>query len=234
MMIFVCFSSCEKPGGCGENWSNKIEKTTIVDAFNHIEFPSYLEVYWVKSNDFKIHHSGNPKLLEELTTQYKSDTLVFDYVPKCEWLRNHRNRIQLTVHSPTLSSVIIRGSSTFETLDTLTNEFKFGAYDNFENHRLLINNNRTYIQLHAAAPTVEAFGKTDSALFYSVGSSRLKAQFLQTDWTFLDHFANAPSQIHVNGTLEISQKGSGEVCVWGDPQNVVILSNEGSGNLEIK
>jgi hypothetical protein len=233
-MLSSILIACEKPSGCHENWRRTTEKTASLEPFNHLVFPSYLTVNWEYGMEYKVKLIGNEKLLNELNWNKTSDTLIFDYIPKCEWLRNHRDRIFVTITSPSISSVILQGSTKFSTSDTIRSEFKFGAFNNYENHILLINNNRTYIQLHAASPTVTASGFTQEALYYAVGSSRLKCKSLIANWVYMDNFSSSPIQIYSSDTIEILQNGSGDISIWGNPSTLNILNESGSGNWVFK
>lgn len=221
--------ACQERSECFSSWKKSSVKQADLEVFNSITLPDYLDVYWKQSTEYKIEITGSEKLIPYLTWELAGDTLNISYQSKCEWLRNHRNRIAVTITSPQLEYVEMVGSSTFESIDTITNNFTFSTFINYEDHKILVKNDASYFKINGGASVLNISGTTHFTYFYSFGFGQINAKSLFSPHAYIDNASLSTTEIYSDSLLEIKQQKSGTINYYGNPDSIRILHQSGEG-----
>lgn len=234
LISLLTFGSCSKWDNdpCKHSRGEKGKITLPLSKFHHLEINHHLPVTLIYSDSPKIIIYGPTGSLKFISSEVQNDTLRLKNLNRCSWLRNYDTPLSLEIYTPSLVSILQKGSADVLISGTFpTPKLKFYSdyySGNFTVENLITDSLLAWVNSLGSA-RFQLNGKSDYAYLFIRGSSEIVASNLETETAHLVSYSNgnifikAPKtlllgEIRYNGNLEVSSR---------PPQEKIVITGKG-------
>lgn len=193
-----------------------------------------INVEWVKSLDYKALITTGENFANEIELTVKDNLLTIENLNNCSWLRDDIGEVDVQIHSPSPSKIVLRGNGKVYSTDSITSNARIENYATQGTIDLRFNNDSTILFFESGSLDATASGKTNFLFLYTVGFNNTKAKNLITQKAHINNNSWVPSELTVINHLIIENYTTGEIKYWGNPTTVDITNNISEGNITKK
>jgi hypothetical protein len=231
MVLLFAFAACNKSSApdCFKTTGKQIVLTRTLSPFDTLQLESYLDVTLKTGPEYKVEINGGENMVDKITTNITSRTLVIENKNQCNFVRGYKHHIAVTVTAPRYKFVVTNSIGNIST----ANDF---AQDTFvvrtEAGDVTINGvfNEVRTSSHGNG-NVYFKGKTNNLQSYMNGTNYLNAQDgTITNYVFVESISLADAYVKApdGGVVEYHIWKTGNLYYEGNPLNVV-GKREGKG-----
>ncbi len=231
LISLTFFISCKKENNCFITAGASTTETVYLEPFSSIEINHFLNVDWKESDEYRIKIQGGNNFTLGVSHEITGELLKLVNNNGCKALRRNVDNILITIYSPKIDSLTVRGNGKVTFKDTLKNNLIFNSIANQASVHLLINNNFTRFYLESGSTDITVNGKSNYCDYYNSGIVHFYGQYFQVDSFRCHSRANGITEIRANSWLHIEQNGSGDINYWGNPSDINITSYLGEGKI---
>jgi hypothetical protein len=140
---------------------------------------------------------------------------------KCKWLRKY-NRIKIHIYSPTLEKIIINKSGDLYFIDTLkADSFYIDNWADISKIDAKINCRWFSYSLNAGTGDTYISGVAGISFLWISGMGYLHAKDLISSYTYVTSISTGDCKIYANIEAGVNIYKSGNVFLYGKPQNII-------------
>ncbi len=234
LLIAALFlSGCQKEnmGDCFKSTGSVQIELRTLEAFSRLETEDNINVFIRFGDAHKVEIEAGEHLLSMIETEVREGTLFIRNNNTCNWVRDFKKPINVTIWCNQLHELIARGYGTVQTLDTIRQQ-KFYAEQWLASGvvKLLLATEEVYIKSHTGPADYECSGKTNFLYAYNSSAGILDLQQIKANEAFIWSKGTGNIYIHVSELLEAQIENVGDVYYLGSP-STIIRSGNGEGNL---
>ena len=241
MLLFACaliLLGCSEKDRCWERVS-ELEGTRT----DHLDWTDGawlgvedgVEVIWrlAPVDSAKAVWVGPEDLLDDASLAFVADTLQLWDGNACRWLRRPDLHLTCSLFTPTPSGIHLQGHGRFESRDTLSPPVHFTILGSRSSAvvDVLLQADSLAVHVPSGAMTMSIRGEVRRAGAYLSGLSQLDAAGLITEHFQLHAATNRRHDIHASTYAYVAMAGSGDVWVFGRPNQLDTEDLGGSGEL---
>lgn len=232
-IIFTALS-CSKDYNCTKSKGEVISQVQTLNNFSEIEVLEHINIQWVKSSTYKAVITTGENFIDEIDLSIKDNRLTIENLNTCSWLRDDVDEVDIEVHSPSPSKIILRGNGTISSSDSIDINTRIENYATQGKINLKVNNDSTVLFFESGSLDATIGGRTNHEFLYTVGFNEVKAKKLIAFNAHINNNSWVSSEIHVENKLIIENQTSGEIKYWGNPNTVIVTKNIPEGKITKK
>ncbi len=220
--LLIVFCSCSKDSTCVLKKEDSINKTIALSAFNSISMRDFLSVQLLHDTIEKAEIIAPENILQHVSLDVSNQKLSIKNLSKCDWSRNYKNVVQITLHYINLDSIFFESSGVLTSLDTLkTSDLTIACTHAGGSISLLLNTQNTYVSINTGTVDVNLSGKTKTAYYYTGDAvGVIKAADLWANEVYCTNNGTGDFQVFSNHLLDAKINRSGSVYYKGNPTEI--------------
>jgi hypothetical protein len=221
----MSIQGCYDTFNCDIGRGSIISEEIFLEPFHSIIFDEAGSVYIKQDTVQKVVVESHPNLIALLSTSVRNG----------EWRIRFRQCVsrydEFSVHISVLdlNSVVLNGSGTIETENTITSEDVYVALPGSGNIELEIDCNMVDAELEGSG-NITLQGTTDREVLYLSGSGNIRAFGMVSNMSEVTISGSGNCEVFVEEELDVLISGSGSVTYLGNPP-VVNTRITGSGTV---
>lgn len=227
-LVFSLFK-CSKDSNCSKPKGDVITLEQTLSAFSEIEILENINIQWVKSSEYKTVITTGENFIDEIECTVKDNQLTLENLNTCSWLRDDIDEVDIQVHCPSPSKIVLKGNGIVNSSDTITSNTRIENYATQGTIDLKFDNDSTILFFESGSLDATVTGKTNFLFIYSVGFNETKAKELIAQKAHINNNSWVSSELTVKNHFIIENYTTGEIKYWGNPGTVEIRENIPNG-----
>lgn len=209
----------ESKGSCLMGAGNDAtEKRTISEKFDEIKAEDNIHILLIQDSLNFIQLQGGENLLPYIETTIENGILHFKNHAQCAFLKGYEHDIKAELHFTNFKSIWNWGSGNISSTDTLRfDTLRLNAQESIGKYDLLVNNYKTYAQLHTGVSDFILRGKSQEFYSYSRGTGNIKASELTSDFVYANNISALDFFVGASKKMEVLIQYKGNVYYRGNP-----------------
>lgn len=226
----LALSSC-KNSRCAKSTGTQVTEVRNLQAFTRLNLYDKIDVELKPSTVNRATITCGKNLVPYIVTEEANNELTIRNDNSCNFLRSYKKRIRIVLEYTNLNHINFVGAGKVSSPDTLKQPYLMMESEGGSGDvDLLVNMDSIRLVLHTGNTNVNLGGKTQSAFFYSGGTTILEARNLQAQSCFCNNSGSGDFYVNAITYLfaEIQQQGS--IFYRGQPY--IDKAGSGQGILE--
>ena len=226
---FVLLWSCSKD----EDKESKLES---LKPFSEIIFNSPFDIYLIEDSCYKIEIIAYDKTIENIDYEVKDSVLNISNNKAFKWLNPSKNKILIYIHSKPLSLITLNETSHLHTLSPITSEH-FGLILRSKTNEATLDLNCGsfyYWNDFPCGGKLTLKGQTNSIKLWNYAILSVDAKSLKTKEALVENNSQGNCTINVSNKLTYSISNSGNIILYGNPNEIVKKECSSTGKLIVK
>jgi hypothetical protein len=203
------------------------------EGFSKISFYDIFDVELRSDSSFFVDLETNEKYMDNIEISLDSGNLIFIDNNNLKWLPDY-NRPRVTITFPSLSEYIhLQSPVNLFSSDTLVVPyFRIVSLGKTGDFNLLLNVDHFQIETGSDNSGYYSFkGRAGSARYWPRGSSIMDGSELEAERCYVYNNSIGDCQVNVTKRLEVRLNTMGNVCYYGNPEEIIIEEESGAGKL---
>jgi hypothetical protein len=233
-IFLLILAGCGKDNdtSCFMSWGKESVTEKNIDAFDTLIINDLFQVYFHKSDEYKVEISGGENVIKGINCTVENNTLTVENENVCNWVRTYNKDITINIYSPIINKIIMIGESDLFSVDTFeTDTFFLLVYSDIGTADIKLNTKHSILKVNAGTGRYTFRGSTKSSYVYSHGSSFIYEDKLQTENSQLVNISCGDIFVNVTNLLFVEYIGRGDIFYKGDPDEIVVKESTGEGEL---
>ncbi len=219
VMLFV-FTSCQKK--CLEKLGGEAVLVFTVDDFNRMELYNNFTIYLVQDSITFVELKGKENIISNIKSNVDSSTLSFKDENTCKLLKGY-NETQVYIHFVDLKEIVIEGSPTIYSKDTLVfNRLNIKANGEIVSWDFMIKATYLIVKLNAVVGEIKLKGEASRFYLYSNGRNHCYLKDLKCVSANTNHSSLGDVYLTVSRDLRLDLNNSGDFYCYGNPMDTTI------------
>lgn len=202
-------------------------------SFHSIDIYDLIDITLIQdSTDHVVVRCGE-NIIGLVSTEVENGVLTIRDENKCNWLRSLPVDIEVDVHFTEMRNIRNEGSGTLTCAGRIQEDvFEFHSWHTVSKNYLNVAAEEVTVQLHAGGSYVEVQGAAQMAYYYNSGRGKLRAAGLLSTNIWADNKSEGDIICSIDGgTLWYMLDGKGSTSYYGEPSEVIEVSQLGDGEL---
>lgn len=171
-------------------------------------------------------------LIDGIITEVENGTLYLRNENRCNWVRNFRKPVTVTVGMGQPELINYYGYGDIHCIDTIRqHDFTFNCYNGSGSIWLKLNTDRSYLQLNVGRADLHAAGRSNVSFVSNNDVGHIDNRALSSDLCYLRTKSTGECRVRVERELEATVEYIGDVYYSGSPYRVVVAGN-GTGQVK--
>jgi hypothetical protein len=221
--------------GCLDSYE-RTERTFDVQPFQTIRLKSVFSVVLRQANEYSVHVTADRDIIDEIKVEVNdAGVLELSNDARLKWTSPERARIQVTINSPYFQQFVADESYSLSTSGEITFDELFiinNAVVKISDVNLQVNGKYLlYWNNWLAGGKLELHGQVESLEAHNYALHLIDARDLHATNAIVHNFGRENCAVNVSGHFEYSLNGPGNIILYGNPSEVVLLEKTSSGQL---
>lgn len=215
---------------------SKVNHVTVVkelNDFKEIAFFSAFDVVFHHSDVPRIQMTGASDVIDELEIKQTDGVVeVYNHL-KQKWTRPGDSKVKLDVYVDSLDLITAHETCFLTSTDGIKSEelgLVVGSKLNIADLHLDVDK-FYYWNNFPCSGTLDFSGRADEFVVWNVALMQVDSRNCESKSAYIENSAQVDCVVRVTERLDYNIKGSGNIVVYGNPQEINAVSNEGSGKL---
>ena len=230
-LFSIFLFSCKKENNCFVPSGKPASETLYLDAFSSIEVNDFMDVNWQESSEYKIEIEGGENFIPGISYDIAENYLILENNNGCKFMRRNVDDISVTVFSPFLDTLTVRGSGKIVFKDTMRHNLWVNCIANQGTMHLKLNNEFTKFYLESGSNDIHVVGSTRYCNYYNAGIIHFYSKTFETDSFRCHSRSKGITEINAKSWLHIEQNGDSDINYWGNPSVVNVTAYRGNGGI---
>jgi hypothetical protein len=234
LLLLCCFAvSCGKDHefDCLKSTGKTTRETRSLATFSRIRLDDNINLYLRTDTTCFAEVEAGENLLDGIITEVENGTLYLRNENRCNWVRNFRKPVNVTVGLGQPELISYYGYGDIRSLDTIRqHDFTFDCWNGSGSIRLLLNTDRSYLRIHIGRADLQAAGRSNVSFVYLNDVGVIDNRALSTDLCYLRTKSTGDCRVRTERELEATVDYTGNVYYSGNPFRVVVSGN-GTGQV---
>lgn len=233
-LAIAFFWNCGKNSACFKSAGDSETKLITDIEFSEIVLYDNIDLELKYDSIVSIKIETGENLTPFIETSIRNGILTLKNNNTCNFLRNQKSEVKVTVSSPQLNRLTYYGIGDIWSNDTLFYPiFEFDSYEGMGDMSLILNSNNVSIKEHIGNCDITLSGKSKSTYLYLTTIGNYFCQNLISEKAHVNNLGVGDINVFAQDELLIEKQKSGDVNYWGNP-NVTIAINTGTGRITKK
>lgn len=220
--------TCFKNAGTYAKWEKNIP------PFDVLTINGDFDLMLIQDTINKIIVEGGKNLIPFLTYKYNENQLTLFNKNRCNFLRNYKHRIWVTLHFTSFKKLLFKDAGTIQNKDTLNFNILELLNDNSSGSvNLTLKAKEIYTKIIIGTADIKLNGTVEYSYAYNGSFGLIDLSNLYTSDALCYNNGTGAIKIYSNYLLKIQLDGTGNVYVYGNPANLQIY-NTGKGKVLLK
>jgi hypothetical protein len=224
VLVSGCFDSYEK----GDRWIN-------VDPFTNIKLHSVFAVTLIQGNSYNVELIGDKDVIQDVQVNVTDGELELTDNSRYKWTAPESTHIEVKITAPSFHTVIAEQSYSLSNVGALQiDEFYLWNYPEVKISDINLSVKGKYLfywNNWLAGGKLIIQGSVDTFHASNYALHIINASELQTKATTLHSYGRENCSVNVSEHFEYSLKGPGDIILYGNPAEVILLERTSTGKL---
>ncbi len=229
LSFILIFLSCSKD----DERESRIVK---LSAFEEIEVNDFFDIYLIEDSCFSIEIIAHEDIIDNISYSITDSTLELDNSSSMSWLNPKDNKVDLYIHSKPLKKVFLNETCHLQTQTPITSN-SFGLIMKSKTNQATLTldcNNFYYWNDFPCGGKLTLDGETESLKLWNFAILSVDAKYLIAKTAIVENNSQGDCTVNVSEKLTYSITNKGNICVYGDPSQIIEKETSSSGRLIMK
>ena len=233
-LAFMVISGCGKNSPCFKSVGNADTKLISDISFTEVLLYDNIDLELKYDTITTIEIESGENLIPFIETKIRKGVLTLKNNNKCNFLRNQKSAVKITISSPELNRLTYYGIGDIWSEDTLFYpKFEFDSYEGVGDLNLILNSDSIEIKEHIGISDVTISGKSNYTYLYLTTLGNFYCKNLLSKKVHVNNSGAGEINLFASDELLIEKRKSGDINYWGNPI-ITIIANNGSGSINKK
>ncbi len=202
-------------------------------AFEYIELKDAFEVYITEDSVFSVEITANENNVDQISVEVEDNVLYVRDNRENKWLEPENNRISIYITSSRLKEIIAAEGCKIETLTPVTSNGFGIIFTGRVNEAALDLNCGTfyYWNDHPCGGRLTLTGEVNRLNIWNFALVSVDAKNLTANYANVENSSKGNCEITVLNRLIYSITGEGNICLYGNPEEIIEQELTSSGRL---
>ncbi|MBN2274446.1 MAG: DUF2807 domain-containing protein [Bacteroidales bacterium] len=201
--------------------------------FEEVQVKSVFHIYLKQDTAYSITIRGNREFTEGVRYEVENDLLILSNETRMMWMNPENHIVEIYISADRPKKIMAEEACFIETVNpVITEEFGFVCGNKYAEARFELDNAIFYFWNNfpcGGRLTLE--GKTQSLRLWNYVIMSVDAINLITSHAFVENHSKGDCFVNVTGQLQYSIHGTGNIVLYGNPDEIVLLEKTSSGEL---
>jgi hypothetical protein len=219
---------------CGDPYE-ETTRNISVPSFTTVEIKSVFSIYLVEDTRYGIVITGDKDAVNQVEARVEGEVLILSDHNKGKWLKPEQNKVKVYIHSPEHSVIHAKSSYSLHSVNTITSgalyilnypDVKVSEIDLTTDCEFL-----WYWNNYQAGGNLIFKGKCDVLVINNYALHTVNTVELNARSGYINNFAKGDCKVYVAERLECQLQGMGNIYLYGDPAEIVLIERTSTGQL---
>lgn len=209
-----------------------IEERNLQEGFNKIFLSENIDLYLIQDTINKLTFEAGENLMPFLSSELSNNSLSLSNNNSCRFLRSYKVPVKARLHLKELKYLFFSGSGDVISENQLSfPAITFESKDGSGEVDINVQTDSLFIVQHTGPAHFNLKGNSHYQYIYTGGNGWFYGKDLQSDTTHVNNSGTGSVEVNVKNKLIVELKLLGDVIYYGDPNEVVVSTNEGRGKI---
>lgn len=226
LLLLFSLTSCQKD-------PELARQTSALEAFDKVELKAGFEVYLEEGIGYSVEVLGDEKMIGQVEITVQDSVLRIDNLWNAKWVTPGKNNIKIYIKAPQLAQVKATEGCYIQTLNPITSS-EFGLLMAGKVCEANLELNCEIFYYWNDFPTggkLTLSGQAEWLKIWNCAIMSVDAQNLLARDAKVKNSSKGNCLVRVSNSLEYSITGTGDIEVFGDPQEIVLQGDSSLGRL---
>lgn len=231
LLLAIIPFGCRKENlcDCVKGTGEQVIEQREISGFKRLHIEDHINVFITEDTKFSVKVSAGKNLIKLVKTELNGDELSIRNDNKCNFMRSYKKSINIYIHMPVLKYVLHDGSGKIESTNTITTDTFDLRTRSSGDIEITLNNGKLLTHLAGTGDMILK-GYTGEHACYATGYGFIRANQLNTDYTWLFSNTTGNAYLDVNNLLIVLMHNTGDVYYRPSPSTIQSTIT-GSGKL---
>ncbi len=227
MILPVLFAAC------GEDQDEYRGERIPLPPFREVRVDHVFHIVLRQEPSFSIQVAGRQDLVEGVKYTVEDSVLILTNESDKMWLKPEHNKVMAWIYADRLKKITVNEASFVETANPIiTDEFGLVTGNKYAEADLELDNSIFYFWNNfPCGGKLTLRGNTQSLRLWNYVIMSVDARQLAAVDAVVENYSKGDCFVNVDQVLYYSIHGEGSIYLYGNPQEIILLDNTGSGEL---
>jgi hypothetical protein len=218
---------------CSEENNEQVSEFADLPPFSEIQVNHVFHIFLQQDTSFSIRISGNREIIEGVRYIVENGVLTLTNESGMMWIKPENHKVELWIRADRLKKVTINEASFVETANPIiTEEFGLVTGNKYAEAKLELDNAIFYFWNNfPCGGKLTLMGNTQSLRIWNYVIMSVDARHLAARNALIDNYSKGDCIVNVQEKIEYSIHGTGNIYLYGDPEEIILQERTGSGQL---
>lgn len=227
-VLIICFWCCTDE-------YEEVTKTLSISPYSILEIESVFSIYLVEDTVYSVTIVGHKDVVNQIEATVNDGVLTLKDNNKQKWLHPSQNKVKIYVHSPEHYRIDARTSYALRSVNTIKSEQLWIVNDvnvKVSEIDLMIDCRFTlYWNNYTAGGRLVLRGKSEGVQIDNHALHTINSTELEVQSGIVNNYAQGDCRIYIAQRLEYQVHGPGNIYLYGNPPEIVLLQQTSTGRL---
>jgi hypothetical protein len=219
---------------CGDKYE-ETTRSVPVSPFTTLHINSVFNIYLVEDTQYMVEVVGDEDAVGQIEASVEGEALTLTDHNKRKWLKPEENKIKVYVHSPEHNMIYAKSSYSLQSVNTIASsqlyivnqpEVKVSEIDITIDCQFVV-----YWNNYLAGGHLILKGRCEDMEINNYALHSVNTVALNTRRGVINSYAKGDCEIYVTERLEYQLEGPGNIYLYGNPAEIVLLDQTPAGRL---
>lgn len=226
--VITLLVGCGTKSPCLKGQGEIISQVFPISGFNEISVYDNINVE-LKEGPESVKVEAGENMMPYIKLRRIQKVLELHNDNKCEFLRNYKSKVKVTISSPNIEKFTYYGIGDITSIDTLKYlNFLLESHEGMGNINLTMVSNNILVKEHSGSANITITGSTNYAYYYLRSTGWFDFKNLISNEVYTVHQGYGDISLYSENDLRIEKNSYGNIEYYGNP-NLNVVFDKGPG-----